>query len=73
MEEAIREVEIVQRIFAEIGDELPYDGLRTVIQRETDLSESSVARRSSTVAQWIAMLQEIKVRPDGRSKKLVRV
>ena len=73
LEKEIQDVEIVQRIYAEIDDELSYDALRTVMQRETDLSEASVARRSSTVVQWMAMLPEIEVRPDGRSKKLVRV
>lgn len=71
--EAIRDVEIVQRVYAELDDELPYDDLRAVLKRETKLSESSVTRRASTVAQWLTTLPEITEQPNGHSKTLVRV
>lgn len=71
--EAVRDVEIVQRIYAELEDELTYDELREVLTRETKLSDSSVNRRASTVGQWLTTLPEVEERPDGRSKKFVRV
>lgn len=71
--ENIRGVEIVQRIYAELADELTYGELRDVMERETNLSESSVNRRASTVATWLTALPEVEERPDGRSKKFVRI
>lgn len=73
--EAIRDVEIVKRVYSELEDEgeLTYDELRETITRDTRLSESSVNRRASTVAQWLTTLPEIEERPDGRSKKFVRI
>lgn len=73
--EAIRDVEIIRRVVDEIdadGD-LTYEELRAVLRRETNLSDSSVARRASTVVQWLIALPEIEQRPDGRSKRFVRV
>lgn len=73
--DAIRHVEIVQRIRGplESRGELTYDELREIVERETTLSESSVYRRASTIAQWLTILPEIEERPDGRSKKFVRI
>jgi len=73
--DAVRDVEIVQRVYETVvrGGELTYDELREILAEETALSESSVARRSSTVAQWVTTLPDIEAVPDGRSKKLVRV
>ena len=73
--EAIRDVEIVERVAAavEVEGKLTYDGLRAVVKRETKLSEASVDRRASTVVQWLTTLPEFEERPDGRSKKFVRV
>jgi len=72
---AIRDVEIVQRVYekVEADGELSYDGLRETLSVETTLSESSVARRSSTVAQWLTALPDVEEVTDGRSKKFVRV
>lgn len=72
---AIRDVEIVQRVYAELGSEgeLGYDELRAVIGRETTLSEASVERRASTVATWLTTLPEVESRRDGRTKTFVRV
>jgi restriction system protein len=73
--EAIRNVEIIQRIYARLNEygELTYDELRDTVERETKLSESSVYRRASTLAQWLTTLPEVEERSDGRSKKFVRV
>ncbi len=73
--EAIRDVEIVERVYSELeeGGELTYDELREVMERETDLAESSVTRRASTVVSWLTVLPEVEERPDGRSKKFVLV
>jgi restriction system protein len=71
--EAIRDVEIIQRVYAELDDALTYDALRDIMHRETSLSESSVQRRASTVGQWLTTNPEIEERPHGRSKKFVRV
>lgn len=71
--EAIRDVETINRLYAEIETrgELTYDELRDEIAEETTLSESSVVRRSSTVAQWLTTLPEVEEGANGRSKKLV--
>ncbi|WP_336326458.1 restriction endonuclease [Halovenus sp. HT40] len=73
--EAIRNVEIVRRVYAELerSEELTYDELREVLKVETRLSDSSVSRRSSTVATWLATLPEVEERRDGHNKKFVRV
>jgi len=73
--EAIRDVEIIQRIYARLNEhgELTYDELRDTVEHETQLSESSVYRRASTLAQWLTTLPEVEERSDGRSKKFVRV
>lgn len=73
--EGIRDAEIIRRIYAELEQEgeLTYEELREVIRVETELSESSISRRSSTVATWLSTLPEVEERPDGRSKKFVRV
>ena len=73
--EAIRSVEIVQRVYAalEEAETLTYDELREVVKRETTLSESSINRRSSTVKKWLTTLPEVEEQRHGRSKKFVRV
>jgi restriction system protein len=73
--EAIRDVEIIQRIYAELErtEELTYDELREIMKVETKLSESSVSRRSSTVSTWLTTLPEVEERPHGRSKKFVKI
>lgn len=70
---AVRQVEIISRIYTEIEEmgELTYDELRNKMMAETTLSESSVTRRSSTVAQWLTVLPEVDEVPDGRSKKFI--
>ncbi|WP_225333441.1 restriction endonuclease [Halomicrobium urmianum] len=72
--DAIRNVEIVQRIYADLGEngELGYDDVRGIMASETTLSESSVQRRASTVVQWLTVLPDVTVERDGRSKKVVR-
>jgi restriction system protein len=72
---AIRDVEIIQRIYTKLEDQevLSYDDLRDITERETQLSESSVYRRASTLAQWLTTLPEVEERPDGRSKQFVRI
>lgn len=73
--EAIRGVEIIQRIYAEFEDagELTYDKVREIMARETKLSESSISRRSSTVTTWLTTLPEVEEQRHGRSKKFVRL
>lgn len=73
--EAIRQVEIIRRVYAEVEEtgELSYDDLQTKVTAETMLSESSVARRSSTISKWLTTLPEVEERPFGRSKKFVLV
>ncbi|MEA5389026.1 restriction endonuclease [Haloarculaceae archaeon H-GB11] len=70
---AIRDVEIVQRVYAALTEDerLHYDDVKTVLTRETDLSKSSVRRRASTVGTWLATLPEVTERSDGRSKEFV--
>ena len=72
---AIRDVEIVQRVYeiTEADGEISYDSLRETLSVETTLSEASVARRASTVAQWLTALPGVEAVTDGRSKKFVRV
>lgn len=72
--EAIRGVEIIQRIYAELerAEELTYAEVREIMKAETKLSDSSISRRSSTVTTWLSTLPEVEERPHGRSKKLVR-
>lgn len=72
--DAVRGVEIVQRIYENLGedDELSYDDVREIMASETTLSESSVQRRASTVVQWLTVLPDVTVERDGRSKKVVR-
>jgi restriction system protein len=72
--DGIRDVEIIQRVYAELGGEaMTYDELRAIMHQETTLSETSVDRRASTVVQWLTVLPEVEERPDGQSKKFVRV
>lgn len=73
--EAIREVEIIRRVYAELQDRggLTYDEMKEKLKEETTLSESSVSRRASTVAQWITVLPEVKENRAGRSKKFTLV
>lgn len=73
--DAIRQVEIIERVYTELEEtrELSYDDLQRKIAAETTLSESSVARRSSTISKWLTTLPEIEERPLGRSKKFVLV
>jgi hypothetical protein len=72
---AVRDVEIVQRVYAELNSngELTLDELREVLDRETAISGASVDRRASTVGKWLTILPEIEKRSHGRSKKYVRV
>lgn len=69
--DAIRGVEIIQRVYevVERTGELSYDELKNTLSAETTLSQSSVSRRSSTVAQWLTTLPEIEELPDGQSKE----
>lgn len=71
----VRQVEIVDRLATAIAKRgnLSYDELKTVLAAETTLSESSVTRRASTLAQWLTVLPEVEERPDGRSKQFVSV
>lgn len=73
--EAIRDVEIIERIRAELDSkgELTLDELRELLDNETEISGASVARRASTVAKWLATLPEVVERSHGQSKKFVRV
>lgn len=75
LETAVRQVEIIDRVYTalEQDGELTYDALKSTLAAETTLSESSVTRRASTVAQWLTVLPDVEERPDGRSKKFVRV
>ncbi|SDW28637.1 restriction system protein [Haloarcula vallismortis] len=71
----LRQVEIVDRLATVIAERgsLSYDELKAVLAAETDLSDSSVARRASTLGQWLTVLPEIAERPEGRSKKFISV
>ena len=71
--DAVREVEIVTRVYEQLerGGELSYDDLKATLAAETTLSQSSVDRRSSTVAQWLTVLPDVEAVPDGQSKKFV--
>ncbi|MFB6126745.1 MAG: hypothetical protein ABEJ79_05565 [Halolamina sp.] len=73
--EAVRQVEVVERILAELEaeGELPYDRLAERIAAETTLSESSASRRASPVSQWLTALPEVETKPDGRTKTFVLV
>jgi restriction system protein len=73
--DAIRNVEIIERIYAELDaeGELTNDELRQVLDRETHISGTSIERRASTVVKWLTMLPEVVERSHGRSKKFVRV
>jgi len=72
--DAIRGVEIIQRVYEAIehSGELNYAELRAEMSAETELAESSVSRRSSTVAQWLTTLPEVEEISDGQTKKFVR-
>lgn len=72
---SVRQVEIIDRVYTELETqgELTYRELQEKIATETTLAESSVSRRSSTVAQWLTVLPEVEELPDGNSKKFVRV
>ena len=71
--DAIRNVEIIQRVFETIerDGKLSYQELKDRVSAETNLSQSSVSRRSSTVAQWLTTLPEVEEISDGQSKKFV--
>lgn len=64
--EAICDTKIVQRIYAELEDELTYDELRNIVQRERKLSEPSGNRRGNTLAKWLTALPEVKPLEDSR-------
>lgn len=73
--EAVRDVEIIQRIYHELDrtEELTYEELRGILDRETQISGGSIDRRASTVVKWLTLLPEVEERSHGRSKKFVRV
>lgn len=63
LHEAIREVEIIRRIYDEIENtgSIERDRIETVLARETELSGTTTGRRSQTVKKWLAELPEIRL------------
>jgi hypothetical protein len=69
--EAIREVDLVDRILDEIRDagELTLTEIDDLIAAETTgLSESSISRRGSSVRTWLTVLPEIELDTSGAAK-----
>jgi len=76
LHEAIRDVEIVSRIYEQLeqADVLERQEISGIIEAETELSGSTVPRRAQTVGQWLAALPEVKTSGSGSTEeyRLVR-
>ena len=74
LQRAIRSVDLVERIHAQIRDagELSSDEIAELVAAETTgLSESSVGRRASAVRAWLATLPDIEVEGSRTAKTYV--
>lgn len=70
LHEAIRNVEIVSRIYAaiEAAGELERGDIVDIIEQETAVGGSTAPRRARTVGQWLAELPEIQTRGRGATQ-----
>lgn len=72
---AIRSVEVVDRVQSALADEGPLtvDDIDALVADATNLSQSSVERRASTVRSWLEALPEVEIVTEGRIKQYRRV
>jgi len=71
LHEAIRDVEIVSRIYEQLedADVLEREEISAIISEETELSGSTVPRRAQTVGQWLATLPEVRTSGSGSTEE----
>jgi restriction system protein len=69
--EAIRDVEIVARIYEQLeqADVLERQQISEIIEVETELSGTTAPRRARTVGQWLAALPEVKTSGSGSTEE----
>lgn len=71
LHEAIRDVEIVSRVYDVLEDEgiLERHEIADIIEEETDVSGSTTGRRARTIGQWLVELSEIHTRGKGPTQE----
>lgn len=71
LHEAIRDVEVVSRIYEILVDEgvLERQEIADILAAETELSGSTTSRRARTVSQWLVELPEVRTHGRGATQK----
>lgn len=71
LHDAIRNVEIISRVYDELVDPrgLERQDIANILARETELSGSTTSRRARTVGKWLVELPEFRVHGSGPTQK----
>ncbi|RLM63791.1 restriction endonuclease [Halorubrum sp. Atlit-8R] len=67
----IQEADIIQSVLQYLREHTPisHDDLAQVIERESELNETTAKRRRGTVGKWLNMLPEVRQSRDGQTYK----